>query len=198
MGKYFGINMPDSAWQQMSGDEKLKYLSNRGGPTGNFIDSMQRSKADHPDWGGSNYWDAVYNALARGGGKIPSVHLPYAASGIGMMSGDAGGDIANAHADTTTNYGSDPRNDALTGELRQTIATGQGEGATPEQKAAAQAIISKQQQRVGEWMGHMGQNLGSMTGTADAYEPGAGAEWASIEGYDPATGRVNWTPRRRR
>ena len=188
MGIYAGITMPDSAWQQMSPADRLKYLSNSGGPTGNFVNSMQQSQQLHPNWNSTNYFDTVLNSLATGSGKIREANVPEAASGIGMMSGDAGQDVANATQQTVQNYGSDPSQDQLTGALQQTVNAGSLPGATPEQKAAADAIIAKQRARTADWNAHLGESLGSVTGTAQAYVPGAGKEWRGVLNYKRANG----------
>ena len=100
-----------------------------------------------------------------------------------MMSGDAGSDIADATQQTTQNYGSDPSQDYIPGALQQTVALGSQPGATQEQKDAANAIIAKQQARIGGWNANLGGALGAVTGTTNAYVPGAGQEWRAVQNY---------------
>ena len=55
MGKYAGVTMSDQAWESMSPEDRLKYIANSGGPSGNFVNSMEASRQQHPDWGGTTY-----------------------------------------------------------------------------------------------------------------------------------------------
>ena len=200
MSKYYGVMMPDSQWEGMSPDQKLQYLKTSGGPSGQFFQQMDQQGAG----GKGNYWDYVYGSVLSGKPVTHGAYVPMAKSGIGMMSGDAAADIGNAHADTTLDYGSDPRNDYIP---RQLTAALYDKNASQQDFDAARGVLAKQQAREAEWMGHMGERLGSNLGREGdnaAFRPmhdGSGnpvGEWAAIEGYDPSTGQFRWNPRRRR
>jgi hypothetical protein len=155
--------MPDAQWESLSPEQRLKYLSNSGGPTGTFVNSMQTSAAEHPAWGQTNYFDRVLNAMGTGSGKIPQASLPDAGSMIGMMSGDAGADIAGAK----TAAGPNPLDDYVP------TAT----------KASDPNWGAKQEQRYQDYQTAVGQNLGATTGLPGGYDPASGGkEQRAIQG----------------
>lgn len=178
MGSFYGINMPDEQWLGLSPEQRIQYLSNRGGPTGNAVDAIRQGKADHPNWNSSNYFDKVFNALARGGGNIPEANVPSAGSMIGMMSGDAGADIADAKAAA----GPNPLDDYV----------------PPAYKVDHPEWGDKQEQRYRDYQTTVGQKLGDITGLPGGYDPAQATrnnEGAAIQGgmtADQIARRAAW------
>ena len=161
---YFG----SAPWESLTPEQRLQWARSQPG-SGIMLTDMAIEKARHPERTDTNYWDYMVNSIANNRPMTHGANVPYAASGLGMMSGDAGADIANAQQQTVQNYGPDPRKDYIPPAAM---------GNTPE---AAQAMIAKQQARQQEWLTRMGQQAGQITGTAPGgYEPGAGRESQSL------------------
>ena len=171
--------MPDAQWESMSPEDRLKYIANSGGPSGNFVNSMEASRQQHPDWGGTNYFDKVLNSMATGSSKmIPEANVPGAKSMIGMMSGDAGADIADAKAAA----GPNPLDDYV----------------PPAYKADNPNWGDKQEQRYQDYQTTVGQKLGDITGLSRRYDPAQATrnnEGAAIQGgmtADQIARRAAW------
>ena len=156
--------MSDQAWESMSPEDRLKYIANSGGPSGNFVNSMEASRQQHPDWGGTNYFDKVLNSMATGSSKmIPEANVPGAKSMIGMMSGDAGADIADAKAAA----GPNPLEDYV----------------PPAYKTDHPGWGGTQEQRYQDYQTTVGKNLAGITGADTPYDPtGGGGEQNAIQG----------------
>jgi len=166
-------------WGQLTPEQRLQFAMSQPG-SGIELTQMAQQQAMHPERQQSNYWDKLMGAVANNSSKLPVAHVPGAKSGIGMMSGDAGQDIGNAAQQTTVNYGSDPRQDYIPTGMTAAL---NDPNATPEQVDAAKAVGAKQAAREQEWQAHQGEALGGITGTTDAFIPGAGKESRAIAPY---------------
>lgn len=156
-------------WGMLTPEQRLQFARSQPG-SGIALTEMAQENAQHPGRGQSNYWDKLMGAVAGNSTRLPHAYVPGSMSGIGMMSGDAGQDIANASRQTVQNYGADPRNDYIP------------PAALSDPNSAA-AVMGKQRAREQEWLGHQGEALGQVTGTADSYVPGAGRESREVLSY---------------
>ena len=183
---YFG----GTPWEQLSPEQRLQWAKSQPG-SGIALTEMANEQSLHPERNSPNYWDSVMGAIANNSAHLKPANVPETTSGIGMMSGDATQDIATGYGDTIHNYGPDPRQEYIP---RGMTAASNDPNASPEAKAAAEAVQAKQKSRTQEWLGHLGEGVGQAAGIVDSYNPQYNeegrpvGETAEIQGYDPLTG----------